>query len=110
MSDTSNSETTGNSPWSIDGLVDAVAPAIAFVAPYVEAVADASPEVRVHLIASAREFCLAAEALLGALEDATRAQQGATHADTSDHAAATTASATPAPAPTAATPPTAASA
>ena len=61
-------ETT--SGFDLDAVLTFLAPVADFVSPYIDAVADAAPEARVHLIASARELCLAAEVFLGALEDA----------------------------------------
>lgn len=54
----------------LDAVLTFLAPVAEFVSPYIDAVSDAAPEARVHLIASARELCLAAEVFLGALEDA----------------------------------------
>jgi hypothetical protein len=54
----------------LDSIIGLLAPVAAFVSPYVDAVADAAPEARVHLIKSARELCLAVEGFLGAIEDA----------------------------------------
>ena len=63
-------EHTPEGGFDLDQILGLLAPVAEFVSPYVDAVADAAPEARVHLIKSARELCLAVEGFLGALEDA----------------------------------------
>lgn len=73
MSDMPNSDgATADTAMDLDAVLGFLAPVAEFVSPYIDAVVDAAPEARVHLFASARELCLAAEVFLGALEDAAR--------------------------------------
>lgn len=69
------------SGFDLDGVFDLLTPVATFVTPYVDAVVEATPEARVHLIASARELCLAVEGFLGALEDAARSAVNAKDGD-----------------------------
>ncbi|MFZ4515406.1 MAG: hypothetical protein ACOYN3_03770 [Acidimicrobiia bacterium] len=54
----------------IDAILNLLAPVAAFVSPYVDAFTASAPEARVHLMAAARELCVAAEVFFGALEEA----------------------------------------
>ena len=77
----------GGGGFDLDQILGLLTPVAEFVSPYIDAVADAAPEARVHLIKSARELCLAAEGFLGALEDAAQSAADAHEADRGDAAA-----------------------
>lgn len=71
FSDTANaSDAAASGGIDFDAILSLLTPVAAFVSPYVDAFTESAPEARVHLMAAARELCVAAEVFFGALEDA----------------------------------------
>lgn len=78
-------DATANSGIDFEAILGLLAPVASFVSPYVDAFTESAPEARVHLMAAARELCVAAEVFFGALEDAA---QSAVDAKASESGAA----------------------